>query len=138
MVRKIEDVATAVKGGFHEMKQRFDDTNAELRDMKKEEKDGLGMIKGNLDKVLENTQESLMRLKDLQAPNYRYPRLVAVNGVGSDSTSSKAYGKKSMLSKLRGLGKMDMTLHFLCPVDMTKVSCGYGGDGYRFQRHVAG
>ncbi|CAM9663324.1 unnamed protein product [Ectocarpus sp. 12 AP-2014] len=38
-----------------------------------------------------------------------------------------------MLSKLRGLGKKDMTLHFLCPVDMTKVPCGYGGDGYRFQ-----
>ncbi|CAM9389199.1 unnamed protein product [Ectocarpus fasciculatus] len=151
LVRKIDGLATTVKGvegeinnlkgevkgGFNEvkgeMKGRFDDTNAELRDAKKEVLDGLVMIKGSLDKVLESTQESLMRLKDLQAPNYHYPRLVAVKEVGSDSTSSKAYGKKSMLSKLRSVGKKDMTLHFLCPVDMTKVSCGYGGDGYRFE-----
>ncbi|CAN0531887.1 unnamed protein product [Ectocarpus sp. 8 AP-2014] len=26
-----------------------------------------------------------------------------------------------------------MTLHFLCPVDMTMVPCGPGGEGYRFQ-----
>ncbi|CAM9429439.1 unnamed protein product [Ectocarpus sp. 12 AP-2014] len=140
LIRKIDDVATAVKGGFAdaeggisnlegEMKGGFDDTNAELRDVK----DGLGMITGRLDKVLESTQESLMRLKNLQAPNYRYPCLVVVKEVGSDGTASKAHGKKSMLSKLRRLGKKDMTLHFLCLVDMTKVPCGYGGEGYRFQ-----
>ncbi|CAM9626315.1 unnamed protein product [Ectocarpus sp. 8 AP-2014] len=38
-----------------------------------------------------------------------------------------------MLSKARGLGKKDMRLHFLCPVDMTKVPCGPGGGGYRLQ-----
>ncbi|CAM9674284.1 unnamed protein product [Ectocarpus sp. 8 AP-2014] len=26
-----------------------------------------------------------------------------------------------------------MVLHFLCPVDMTKVRCGYGGEGCRFR-----
>ncbi|CAM9921826.1 unnamed protein product [Ectocarpus fasciculatus] len=133
LIRKIDGVARAVTGGFDEvkvqMKGGFDDTKTKLRGVK----DGLGMITGRLDKVLESTQESLARLKSLQAPNYRYPRLVVVKEVGSDGTSSKARGKNNMLSKLRGLGKKDMRLHFLCPVDMTKVPCGPGGDGYRFQ-----
>ncbi|CAN0538483.1 unnamed protein product, partial [Ectocarpus sp. 8 AP-2014] len=30
------------------------------------------VMTGRLDKVLESTQESLMRLKNLQAPNYLY------------------------------------------------------------------
>ncbi|CAB1106422.1 unnamed protein product [Ectocarpus sp. CCAP 1310/34] len=115
LIRKIDDVARAV------------------RSVKKEMKDGFIMISERLDKVLESTQESLMRIRNLQAPNYRYPRLVVVKEVGSDGTASKAHGKKSVLSKLRRLGKKDMTLHFLCPVDMTKVPCGYGGEGYRFQ-----
>ncbi|CAM9860687.1 unnamed protein product [Ectocarpus sp. 12 AP-2014] len=38
-----------------------------------------------------------------------------------------------MLSKLRDVGKKDMTLQFLCPVDMTKVPCGCGGEGCRFK-----
>ncbi|CAM9277946.1 unnamed protein product [Ectocarpus sp. 8 AP-2014] len=138
---EVEGGLTSVKGemkeGFNEMKVEmeggFDDAKTELRDVKDEVKDGLGMISGRLDKVLESTQESLMRLRDLQAPNYRYPRLVVVKEVGSDGTASKAHGKKSMLSKLRGVGKKDMTLQFLCPVDMTKVPCGYGGEGYRFK-----
>ncbi|CBJ32718.1 LRR-GTPase of the ROCO family, incomplete sequence [Ectocarpus siliculosus] len=112
-----------------EVKAELKDTKTELRDVK----DRLGMIAGRLDKVLESTQESLARLKNLQAPNYHYPRLVVVKEVGSHGTSSKAHGKKSMLSKLRGLGKKDMRLHFLCPVDMTTVPCGYGGEGYQFQ-----
>ncbi|CBJ27067.1 LRR-GTPase of the ROCO family, putative pseudogene [Ectocarpus siliculosus] len=133
LIRKIDGVAIAVTGGLNEvkaeMKEGFDGTKTELRDVK----DGLGMITARLDKVLESTQESLARLKNLQAPNYHYPRLVVVKEVGYDGTSPKAHGKKSMLSKLRGLGKKDMRLHFLCPVDMTKVPCGPGGDGYRFQ-----
>ncbi|CAM9834458.1 unnamed protein product [Ectocarpus sp. 4 AP-2014] len=136
---EVEGGLTSVKGemkeGFNEMKVEieggFDDTKTELRDVKDEVKDGLGMISGRLDKVLESTQESLMRLRDLQAPNYCYPRLVVVKEVGFDGTASKAHGKKSMFSKLRGVGKKDMTLQFLCPVDMTKVPCGYGGEGYR-------
>ncbi|CAN0241270.1 unnamed protein product, partial [Ectocarpus sp. 12 AP-2014] len=75
-----------------------------------------------------------MRLKDLQAPNYLYPRLVVVKEAGIDGRSSRATGwKRCLPSKLRGLGKKDMTIHFLCPVDMTRVPCGYGGGGYRFQ-----
>ncbi|CBJ26194.1 LRR-GTPase of the ROCO family, putative pseudogene [Ectocarpus siliculosus] len=49
--------------------------------------------------------ESILRLKNLQAPAYMYPRLVR-----------------------------DMMLHFLCPVDMTIVPCGYGGEGYRLRK----
>ncbi|CAM9184211.1 unnamed protein product, partial [Ectocarpus fasciculatus] len=133
LIRKIDGVATAVRGGFAEVEGGMNNLKGEMKGVKQEVKDGLGMIKGNLDKVLESTQESLMRLKELQAPNYHYPRFVVINEVGSDGTSSNSHGKKSMLSKLRGLGKKDMTLHFLCPVDMTKVPCGYGGNGYRFQ-----
>ncbi|CAN0010701.1 unnamed protein product [Ectocarpus sp. 12 AP-2014] len=40
---------------------------------------------------------------------------------------------KRVLSKLRGVGTKEMALHFLCPVDMTKVTCGYDGEGYRFR-----
>ncbi|CAM9442278.1 unnamed protein product [Ectocarpus sp. 13 AM-2016] len=156
------DVKGEVKGGFHEMKGGLDDvqeevrggfegTKADLRDVKgefkggfvemkaglryvrDEMKGGMGMLKGRLDNVFENTQESLMRLKNLQAPNYLYPRLVAVEEVASGSTPSRAHGMKRVLSILRGVGKKEMVLHFLCPLDMTKVPCGYGGEGYRFR-----
>ncbi|CAM9930362.1 unnamed protein product [Ectocarpus sp. 6 AP-2014] len=122
LIRKMDDVKA-------EMKEGFDGTKTELRGVK----DGLGMLTGRLNKVLESTQESLARLKNLQAPNYHYPRLVVVQEAEPHGTSSEAHGKKSMLSKLRGLGKKDMRLHFLCPVDMTKVPCGPGGEGYQFQ-----
>ncbi|CAN0362368.1 unnamed protein product [Ectocarpus sp. 6 AP-2014] len=121
-IRKMDEVKA-------EMKEGFDGTKTELRGMK----DALGMLTGRLDKVLESTQESLARLKNLQAPNYHYPRLVVVKEVESHGTSSEAHGKKSMLSKLRALGKKGMRLNFLCPVDMTKVPCGPGGEGYQFQ-----
>ncbi|CAN0148410.1 unnamed protein product [Ectocarpus sp. 6 AP-2014] len=105
LLRKIEDMAIAVK-----------------------------VMTGRLDKVLESTQESLMRLKNLQAPNYLYPRLVVVKEDGNGGRSSRATGwKRCLPSKLRGVGKKDMTLHFLCPVDMTEVPCGPSGEGYRFQ-----
>ncbi|CAN0153198.1 unnamed protein product, partial [Ectocarpus sp. 12 AP-2014] len=141
--RKIDGVATAITDMEKEVKGELEATKAELRDVKdvvkggldevKEEvKDGLDSVQGRLDSVLERTQDSLMRLKNLQAPNYRYPRLVVVSEVGSDGTSSRAHGKRSILSKVRGVGKKDMTLHFMCPVDMKKVPCGYGGEGYRF------
>ncbi|CAN0476531.1 unnamed protein product [Ectocarpus sp. 12 AP-2014] len=94
---------------------------------------GFSELKGRLGTVLENTQESLMRLKNLQTPNYLYPRLVAVEETGANGASSGTRGKKSVLNKLRGVVKKDMTLHFLCPVDMTKVPCGYRGEGYRFR-----
>eukprot|EP00903_Cladosiphon_okamuranus_P019170 g17632.t1 len=28
----------------------------------------------------------------------------------------------------------DMTLHFLCPLDMSTVPCGHGGNGYRLRK----
>ncbi|CBJ33700.1 LRR-GTPase of the ROCO family, putative pseudogene [Ectocarpus siliculosus] len=124
---ELRDVKDEVEGGFG-------DTVAGLRKVKQEVQDGFGTMQGTLDKVLESTQESLMRLTDLQTPNYRYPRLVVVKEAGIGDRSLRATGWKRFLpSKLRGVGKKDMTLHFLCPVDMTKVPCGYGGDGYRFQ-----
>ncbi|CAM9618996.1 unnamed protein product [Ectocarpus fasciculatus] len=151
LIQKIDGVAVAVQGGFNEMKGEVDgirgglgDVKGEVKggfhemkgglsDVQDEVKGGLSMLKGKLDNLFENTQETLMRLKNLQAPNYLYPRLVAVEEVASGSTLSRAQGMKGALSKLRGVGKKEMVLHFLCPVDMTKVPCGYGGEGYRFR-----
>ncbi|CAN0503435.1 unnamed protein product, partial [Ectocarpus sp. 12 AP-2014] len=124
---ELRDVKDEVEGGFG-------DTVAGLREVKQEVTDGFGTMQGSLDKVLESTQESLTRLKELQAPNYRYPRLVVVKEAGIGGRSSRGTRwKRFRPSKLRGVGKKDMTLHFVCPVDMTKVPCGYGGEGYRFQ-----
>ncbi|CAM9818710.1 unnamed protein product [Ectocarpus sp. 4 AP-2014] len=141
----INEVKVEVEGGFDgtktelrdvkdEVEVGFGDTVAGLRKVQQEVKDGFGTMQGSLDKVLESTQESLMRLKDLQAANHRYPRLVVVKEVGIMGRSSRVTGWKRFLPrKLRGMGKKDMTLYFLCPVDMTRVPCGDGGDGYRFQ-----
>ena len=71
-------------------------------------------------------QEGLMCLKSLQVPLYPYPHLVVVKDI-------KTEGNQSLLSKLSGAFMKDMTLHFLCPVDMSKVPCGDGGEGYRFR-----
>lgn len=71
-------------------------------------------------------QESLVRLKRLQAPNYRYPHLMEVKKAQAD-------GERSLRSRLRGVFVTDMRLHFLCSFDMSKVPCGVGGDGYRLQ-----
>ena len=85
--------------------------------------DDLAAAVGRIDRSI---QESLMCLKKLQAPDYPYPHLVVVKEV-------KAQGKKSLLSKVRDVGVKDMTLHFLCPVDMSTVPCGVNGEGYRFR-----
>ncbi|CAN0303665.1 unnamed protein product [Ectocarpus sp. 6 AP-2014] len=79
----------------------------------------LGRIEGGI-------QESLMCLKNLQGPNYPYPHLALVEEV-------KTQGKRGLLTKVRGIAMKDMTLHFLCPVDMSKVPCGVDGGGYRFR-----
>ena len=79
----------------------------------------LGRIEGGI-------QESLMCLKNLQGPTYPYPHLVVVEEV-------KTQGKSGVLTKVRGIAMKDMTLHFLCPVDMSKVPCGVDGEGYRFR-----
>ncbi|CAN0502851.1 unnamed protein product, partial [Ectocarpus sp. 12 AP-2014] len=86
----------------------------------------LARIAATVDRIEGGIQESLMCLKRLQAPNYPYPHLVAVKEIA-------AQGKWSPLSKLRGLAMKDLTLHFLCPVDMEKVPCGMNGGGYRFR-----
>ncbi|CAB1112561.1 unnamed protein product [Ectocarpus sp. CCAP 1310/34] len=80
-----------------------------------------------LDNAFEYIQVSLV------CPRVVYPRLVVVvEQVASGSKPSGAHGMKRVLSKL-GVGEKEMVLHSLCPVDMTKVPCGYGGEGYRFR-----
>ena len=105
---RFDETVDVVKGGIHEMRAGF----AEVRE--------------GLDMITRSVQESLLRLKNLQAPNYPYPCLVVVEEVGTR-------GKKSLLNMLRGKATREMTLHFLCPVDMSKVPCGQGGEGYRFR-----
>ncbi|CAM9739665.1 unnamed protein product [Ectocarpus sp. 4 AP-2014] len=132
--RKIDSVATAITDMEKEVKAELRDVKDVVKggfdEVKEEMNDGLGIVQGRLDSVLERTQDSLVRLKNLQAPNYLYPRLVVVSEVRPDGTLSRA--QRRILSKVRGVGKKDMTLHFVCPVDMKKVPCGYGGEGYRF------
>ncbi|CAN0460435.1 unnamed protein product, partial [Ectocarpus sp. 12 AP-2014] len=86
----------------------------------------LERIAATVDRIEGGIQESLICLKRLQAPNYPYPHLVVVKEIDTQ-------GKRSPLNKLRGLAMKDMTLHFLCPVDMEKVPCGMNGEGYRFR-----
>lgn len=86
----------------------------------------LERIAATVDRIEGGIQENLMCLKRLQAPNYPYPHLVVVKEI-------ETQGKRSPLSKLRGLAMKDMTLHVLCPVDMEKVPCGMNGEGYRFR-----
>lgn len=71
-------------------------------------------------------REISMCLKTLQAPNYRYPDLVVVSEV-------KTQAKRGFLTKVRDIATKEMTLHFLCPVDKSKVPCGVDGEGYRFR-----
>ncbi|CAM9299620.1 unnamed protein product [Ectocarpus sp. 4 AP-2014] len=120
LIQKIDGVAIAVQGAFNEMKGEVDGIRGRLGDVKDEIKGGFHEMKGGLDDVQD------------EAPNYLYRRLVAVEEVASGSPPSRAQRMKRVLSKLRGVGKKEMVLHFLCPVDMTKVPCGYGGEGYRF------
>lgn len=83
-------------------------------------------IRAAIGRVEGGMQEGLMRRKSLQAPHYPYPHLVVVRDI-------KAQGKRSLLSTFRGAFMKDMTLYFLCPVDMSKVPCGDDGEGYRFR-----
>ncbi|CAM9824534.1 unnamed protein product [Ectocarpus fasciculatus] len=86
----------------------------------------LERIAATVDRIEGGMQESLMCLKRLQAPDYPYPHLVVVKEIETQE-------KRSPLSKLRGLAMKDMTMHFLCPVDMEKVPCGMNGQGYQFR-----
>ena len=87
----------------------------------------MGRVERALGRVEDGMQKSLMRLKNLQAPNYPYPYLVAVK-------ETKAEGRRKLWSRLRGMFVKDMTLHFLCPFDVSKVPCGDGGNGYRLHK----
>ena len=75
--------------------------------------------------MAKSIQESIIRIKNLQASHYPYPHLAVVEEIQPPA--------KGLMSKLRGLFSKDMTLHFLCPVDMSKVPCGNHGEGYRFR-----
>ncbi|CAM9376460.1 unnamed protein product [Laminaria digitata] len=131
----VNDVAVTVKGGVDDIKDEVTGGLDKVADEIRE-------IRAGLDKVAESIQESLMRLKSLQAPNYPYPHHVVVREIESGGASSTSKEEKGLLSKLslrsacsrlRGVAMREMTLHFLCPVDMSEVSCGFGGEGYRFR-----
>eukprot|EP00752_Nemacystus_decipiens_P017825 g15981.t1 len=88
---------------------------------------GLHKMDTGIQGIAKGMQESLLRLEKLQASNYRYPHLVTVQQVQGEGT-------RSVRSRLRGMFAKEMTLHFLCSFDMTKVPCGYGGNGYRLRK----
>lgn len=83
-----------------------------------------GIVERFDERLQEMAQESLMRIKDLQAPNYPYPHLVEVK-------ETQANGKRGVF---RSIFVKDMALHFLCPADMSTVPCGVGGNGYRLRK----
>lgn len=111
--KKIDKLADAVKQGFDEQKIGLSK--------------GAGDMKEVLDKVAKSVQESVMCINNLQAANCPYPHLVVVE-------ETKAQGTKGLASKIRCMAAKDMTLHFLCPVDMSKVPCGVRGEGYRLRQ----
>eukprot|EP00903_Cladosiphon_okamuranus_P012364 g11589.t3 len=87
----------------------------------------MGRVERAMGRVEEGMQKSLTRLKNLQAPDYPYPHLVAVKQLPAE-------GLRGLRSRLRGMFVKDMTLHFLCPFDLSKVPCGHGGNGYRLRK----
>lgn len=89
--------------------------------------EGIQKIDKGIKGMARDIQESILRLKNLQAPDYAYPHLVEVKEI-------QVEGKRSLWSRLRGLFLVDMTMHFLCPVDMKPVPCGVGGNGYRLRK----
>lgn len=131
--RGLDEVTDEMKGGFKELMGEFEEVKEGLHEVKGGMKEGFDQIKVKLDQVAASTQDSLTRLKTLQAPNYLYPRLVTVKRVEAGGASSTTRGKRSLLRRLRGVGSKEMTLHFLCPVDMREVPCGHRGEGYRFR-----
>lgn len=114
---------------FREVKVSLDQINRGVDQTNR----GVDQIKRSVDRIGVGVQESLMRLKNLQAPNYSYPHLVVVKELDTGGTPLRAQGMRRVWNKVRGMAMKDMTLHFLCPVDMSKVPCGVGGEGYRFR-----
>lgn len=112
LIQKVDGLAATVNA-------RFDETRDEVRA-------GFAEVKGELDNMAKTLQDSNMCIKNLLAPNYPYPHLAVVKEVETG-------GKRGLMGKLRGVAKKDKTLRFLCPVDMSEVPCGVGGEGYRFR-----
>ena len=115
LVRKLDDLEDLVKREFNETRLA-------------------------MDKMKESLHESLVRLKSLQAPTFPYPRHVVVREVDSDDSPSRSIvdrGKcgwlRPICMRLPEVATKEMTLRFLCPVDMSEVPCGFGGEGYRFR-----
>ncbi|CAN0350489.1 unnamed protein product [Ectocarpus sp. 6 AP-2014] len=112
LIRKMDGLTATVNG-------RFDETRDEVRA-------GFAQTIRKLDNMAKTLRDSSMCIKNLLAPNYPYPHLAVVKEVVTG-------GKRGFMRKLRGVAKKDMTLRFLCPVDMSEVPCGVGGEGYRFR-----
>lgn len=102
-------------------------------------------IDGKLDEVALSSRKSLLHIQNLQAPNFPYPHLVVIRDhVPSGGTTARSGGKKrwfhfkarlpSIYSRARALGKKEMRLQFLCPVDFSPVPCGTDGEGYRLEK----
>lgn len=92
---------------------------------------GIGRVDERLQKMAQDmqamargVQESLMRVKNLQAPNYPYPSHMEVE-------AAPATGK---WSRFRSVFVVDLSLHFLCPSDMSRVPCGVSGNGYPLRK----
>lgn len=152
LVKKMDDLTIAVKGGLGEMQGEMtgglEGVMSGLGEVKgglsrvegevtagfQKVESGLDEVRGTLDKVTASVQETLMRIESLQAPNFPYPHLVAVRKVQPGGASSRTTKKRTLLSSLRGVGTKEMTLRFLCPVDMSEVPCGFAGEGYPFRK----
>eukprot|EP00903_Cladosiphon_okamuranus_P010529 g9959.t1 len=129
-VDRVEEGVSRIAGGMDRVEERVERVEGGMDRVE----EGVGRVEGGIEKIdgdiqriVRGMQESLMRLKNLQRPNYPYPHLVAVKNV-------KAEGKRSLWSRLRGMFVMDMTLHFLCSFNRSEVPCGVGGTGYRLRK----
>eukprot|EP00903_Cladosiphon_okamuranus_P006504 g6358.t1 len=111
-----------VKGGVGEIKEDVGEIKGDVGEMKGD----LSEIKAGVGRIERGIQESLMCLRNLQGALYPYPHLAVVKEVTTE-------GKRGCLTRARDIFTKDMTLHFLCPVDMSEVPCGIDGKGYRFR-----
>lgn len=132
------EMKTEMKAGFDEMRGGIERMNDEIKEGFNETKGGLEDLKGVVDKTAASIQESLLRLKNLQVPNYPYPHLVVVREAEPGGTLFRPQGTKHLLrrprfSRVRAGIVKEMTLHFLCPVDLSEVPCGVGGQGFRLR-----
>lgn len=87
----------------------------------------VGRVEQDTLRICRRMEETRGIFQSLQPPNYPYPHLVTIKAV-------QAEGTRSVRSRLRSAFVMDLTLHFLCPFDMSEVPCGLGGNGYRLRK----